>query len=195
VDRVHGPVDHWSDFGSQSTVHHEQEQWPELAGAQLAGVPVCGTLPRQRGKQEEGMGISTPIGMRRQRGSDGRATVDRGGGRSSSMRGRSRCRGEERRGVAGSVWRGRDGGVFYRGGEEVVGRGDGQPSGGRRCAIKAPDTRSGDDGATTIHGEIEEESVVRRFSSIRVRKGVHQRRAEQRRQPRVEGWPLAGGGT
>jgi hypothetical protein len=35
------------------------------------------------------------------------------------MRGRSRCRGEERRGAAGAVWRGRDGGAFYRAGETV----------------------------------------------------------------------------
>jgi hypothetical protein len=36
------------------------------------------------------------------------------------------------------VWRGRDRGAFYRVGEAVVGRGDDQPSGGQRCAIKAP---------------------------------------------------------
>jgi hypothetical protein len=52
--------------------------------------------------------------------------------------GGSRCRGEERRGAVGAVWRGGDRGTFYRGGEAVVGRGDGLPSGGRRCAIKAP---------------------------------------------------------
>jgi hypothetical protein len=28
------------------------------------------------------------------------------------------------------VWRGGDGGAFYRGGEVVVGRGDGRPGGG-----------------------------------------------------------------
>jgi hypothetical protein len=71
------------------------------------------------------MGISTSVGTRRQRGSDGWATVDRGGSRSSSMRGCSRCGGEERRGVAGKGWRGGDGGMFYRGGEAVVGRGNG----------------------------------------------------------------------
>jgi hypothetical protein len=45
-----------------------------------------------------------------------------------------------------------------------------------------------------IHGEIEEESVVHRFSSIRVWKGVHRRRAERRRQSRAVAWPSAGGG-
>jgi hypothetical protein len=35
-----------------------------------------------------------------------------------------RCGGEERRGAAGTVWRGGDGGTFYRGGEAVVRRGD-----------------------------------------------------------------------
>jgi hypothetical protein len=125
VDRAHGPVDHWLDIGSQSTLDHGQEQWKELAGARLAGVPVCGTLPRWRGKQEEGTGISTSVGTRRQRGSDGWVTVDRGGGRSSSTRGRSRCGGEQRRGAAGVVWRGEDGETFYRGGQAVVVRGDG----------------------------------------------------------------------
>jgi hypothetical protein len=46
----------------------------------------------------------------------------------------------------------------------------------------------------TIHGEIEEELVARRFSSIQVRKGVHRRRAERRCQPRAAAWPSAGGG-
>jgi hypothetical protein len=52
------------------------------------------------------------------------------------------------------------------------------------------------EGETTgqmIHGEIEEESVARRFISIRVRKGVHRRRAEWGRQPRAAAWPSAGG--
>jgi hypothetical protein len=80
-----------------------------------------------------------------------------------------------------AVWRDGDGGAFYRGGVAVVGRGDDQPSGGWRCAIMAPVTRRGDDGAAMIHGEIEEESVACRFGSIRVRKGVHWWRAECRR--------------
>jgi hypothetical protein len=84
--------------------------------------------------------------------------------------------------------------MFYRGGEVVVGRGNGRPSGGQRCAIKASVTLRGDDGAATIHGEIEEESVARRFSSIRVQKGIHRQWAEWRRQPRVMAWPSAGGG-
>jgi hypothetical protein len=71
------------------------------------------------------------------------------------------------------MWRGGDGGAFYRGGEAVVGRGDGQPSGGRRCAIKASVTQRGDDKAATIHGEIEEESVAHRFSYIRMCKSIH----------------------
>jgi hypothetical protein len=58
------------------------------------------------------------------------------------------------------VWRGGDGSTFYRGGEAVAGRGDGRPTSGRRCAIKAPVTQRGDDGAAMIHGEIEEESVA-----------------------------------
>jgi hypothetical protein len=155
---------------------------------------MYGTSPRRCGKQEEGTGISTPVGTSRRRGSDGRATVDRGGGRSSSTRGHSRSGGEERRGAASMVWRGGDGGTCYWGGEAVVGSGDGWPSGSRRCAIKAPVTQRGDDGAATIHGEIEEESVVHRFSSIRVWKGVHRRQAEWRRQPRVMAWPSTGGG-
>jgi hypothetical protein len=76
------------------------------------------------------------------------------------MRGCLRCGGEERRGAAGAVWRGRDGGTFYRGGEVVVGRGDGRPSSSRRCAIKAPVTRRGDEEAVMTHGEIEVELVV-----------------------------------
>jgi hypothetical protein len=78
------------------------------------------------------------------------------------------------------VWRDGDEGTFYRGGEAVVGRGDSRPSGGQRCAIKALVTRRGDDGAAMIHGEIEEESMACWFSSIRVRKGIHRRRAERR---------------
>jgi hypothetical protein len=117
VDRAHGPVDHWSDFGSQSTVDHGQEQWLELTRARLTSVPVHGTSPRQRRKQEEGTGISTLVDTRRRRGSDDRATVDQGGDWSSLMRGHSRCGGEERRGVVGTVQRGGEGGTFYRGGE------------------------------------------------------------------------------
>jgi hypothetical protein len=44
------------------------------------------------------------------------------------------------RGAAGAVWRGRNGGAFYRDGEAVVGRGDGRPSGGQWYTIKAPVT-------------------------------------------------------
>jgi hypothetical protein len=97
---------------------------------------------------------------------------------------REGARGEERRGAVGAVWRGGDGGTFDRGGEAVVGRGD-----GRRCTIKAPITLRGDDGAVTIHGEIEEESVACRFSSIRVLKGVH-----RQRRLRAVAWSSAGGG-
>jgi hypothetical protein len=92
------------------------------------------------------------------------------------------------------VWRGGDGGAFYKVGEAVVKRGDGWPSDGRRCAIKALVTRRGDNGAATIHGEIEEESVAHRFSSILVRKGVRRRRVEWRCQPRAAAWPSARGG-
>jgi hypothetical protein len=46
------------------------------------------------------------------------------------------------------------------------GRGDGRPSGGRRCTIKAPVTQRRDDGAGMNQGEIEEVSVAHRFSSI-----------------------------
>jgi hypothetical protein len=75
-----------------------------------------------------------------------------------------------------------------------VGRVDGRPSGGQGYAIKAPITRRGDDGAATIHGEIEEESVMHWFSSIRVRKGIHRQWAERHHQPRAAAWPSAGGG-
>jgi hypothetical protein len=67
VDREHGPVDHWLDFDSQSTVDHGQEQWPKLVGAWLTGVPMRRTSPRQRRNQEEGTGISTPVGLRQRR--------------------------------------------------------------------------------------------------------------------------------
>jgi hypothetical protein len=61
----------------------------------------------------------------------------------------------------GGEWRARYG-EAERGARFIaVGRGDGRPSCGLRCAIKAPITRRGDDGAATIHGEIEEESVAR----------------------------------
>jgi hypothetical protein len=60
--------------------------------------------------------------------------------------------------------------------------------------MKALVTRRGDDGAAMIHGEIEEELVARRFSSIRVWKGIHRWRAEQRRQLWAVAWPSAGGG-
>jgi hypothetical protein len=76
----------------------------------------------------------------------------------------------------------------------VVGRQDGRPSGGRRCAIKAPVTRRGDDGAAMIHGETEEESMACRFSAIWVWKGVYRRQAGRRRQPRAAAWPSARGG-
>jgi hypothetical protein len=36
VDRAHGPVVQWPDFGSRSTVDHGQEQWSELAGGPTA---------------------------------------------------------------------------------------------------------------------------------------------------------------
>jgi hypothetical protein len=112
VDPAHGDVDHWPNFGSQSTVDRGKEQWRVLTG-----VPMHGTSPRRRGKQEKGMGISTLVGTRRRRGSVSPAMVDRGGGQSSLMRGHSRCRGEERRGAVGAVWRCRDGGAFYSCGE------------------------------------------------------------------------------
>jgi hypothetical protein len=70
-----------------------------------------------------------------------------------------------------------------------VRRGDGQSSGGWRCTIKPPITLRGDNGVVTIHGEIEEESVARQFSSIRVLKSVH-----RQRQLRAVAWPSAGGG-
>jgi hypothetical protein len=55
-------------------------------------------------------------------------------------------------------------------------------------------TRRGEDGAATIQGEIEEESVAHQFSSIWVRKGVHRRQAERRRQLRAAAWHSTGGG-
>jgi hypothetical protein len=73
---VHGPMDHWLDFGAQSMVDPRQDYWPELAGARLADVLVRGTLPRRRGKQEEGTGISTLVGTRRWWGSDCQAMVE-----------------------------------------------------------------------------------------------------------------------
>jgi hypothetical protein len=72
-------------------------------------------------------------------------------------------------------------GAFYRGGQAVVGKGDGRPSGGQRCAIKAAVTRRGGDGAATIHGGIEEESMACRFSSIRVWEGSTRQRMARRR--------------
>jgi hypothetical protein len=46
--------------------------------------------------------------MRWQRGSDGLASAKGGSGGASSMKGRSRCGGEGRRGAASAMWRGRD---------------------------------------------------------------------------------------
>jgi hypothetical protein len=103
--------------GLRSTMN----RWTGAAGSspkeEHAGVPMYRTSPWRRGEQEEGTWISTLVGTRRRRGSDGWAMVDQGGSRSSSTRGRSRCGGEERWGAAGVVWRGRDGGTFSRGGE------------------------------------------------------------------------------
>jgi hypothetical protein len=59
----------------------------------------------------------------------GRASVKGSSDGASLMRRCSRREGEERR-AASAVWRGGDGGAFYRCGEAVVGRGDGRPGGG-----------------------------------------------------------------
>jgi hypothetical protein len=83
---VHGPVDHWPDYGSQSTLHHGQEQWTER------GSPVFPWVGPHRdgaGSKRRGWG-STPVGMRWQRGSDGWAMADQDSGWSSSTRGCSR---------------------------------------------------------------------------------------------------------
>jgi hypothetical protein len=46
------------------------------------------------------------------------------------MRRCSRHGGEGSRRAVSAVWRGGDGGTFYRGGKTVVGRGDSRPGGG-----------------------------------------------------------------
>jgi hypothetical protein len=131
VDRVHGAVDRrcsrstvdWrrarstvarSGGGGQCSPEHE-----------LTGVLVRGTLPWRRGEQEKGTGIPTPVGMRQQRGSSGRALAKVGGGGASSMRRCSGRGGEGRRRAVSVVWRGRGGGAFYRHGEEGKQLGEG----------------------------------------------------------------------
>jgi hypothetical protein len=90
--------------------------------------------------------------MARRRWTEVAARVPRWeGARGAVMR-----KGGERRARCGEA---ETGGTFYRNGEAVVGRGDGWRSGGQMCAIKAPVTRRGDDGAATTHVEIEEELV------------------------------------
>jgi hypothetical protein len=78
------------------------------------GIPMHRTSPWQHGKQEKGMGIPTPVGMRRQRGLDGWASMKGEGSQVSSMRRCSTRGGEGRRRATSVVWRGGDGGAFYR---------------------------------------------------------------------------------
>jgi hypothetical protein len=81
---------------------------------ELTGVPVRRTSPWWHGEQKKGMGIRTLVGTRWRRGSNGRASAKGGGG------------GGEGRRAASTSWRGGDRGIFYRGREAVVGRGDGR---------------------------------------------------------------------
>jgi hypothetical protein len=125
VSRVHRMVDWWPDCGPWSMVDHNH-RWR----SNLTGVPVHGTSPWWHGEQEKGTGIPTPVGTRWWRGSDSQASAKGGGGGASSMRRCSRHGGEGRRRAASTVWRGGDGGDFYRGGE---GR---RSARWRWCAIK-----------------------------------------------------------
>jgi hypothetical protein len=105
--------------GGRSSLDHE-----------LASIPVRVTLPWWHGEQEKGTRIPSPVGTRRRRGSNGRASAKGGRGGASSTRRYSRCESEGRRRAMSMVWRGGDGGAFYRGGE-------GRRSARRRwCAIK-----------------------------------------------------------
>jgi hypothetical protein len=128
VSRVHRTVDWQSNCGPQWIIATgDGRSSPER---ELIGVPVRGTLPWWHGEQEKGAGIPTPVGTRRWRGLDGRASTKGGDGGASSMRRCSRCGGEGRRRAVSTEWRGGDKGTFYRGGE-------GRRSAMRRwCAIK-----------------------------------------------------------
>jgi hypothetical protein len=83
-----------------------------LLECELTGIPVHGTSPC--GEQENGTGIPSPVGTRRRRGSDGRASAKGGGGGASSVRWCSGCGGEGRRGAASTVSRGGGESAFYR---------------------------------------------------------------------------------
>jgi hypothetical protein len=91
---------------------------------------VHGTSPWWHGEHEKGTGIPTLVGTSWRRGSHSRASLKGGGYGGNSMRRCSRHGGVGRRREASAVSRGRDRGVFYRGGEAVLGRGDGGLGGG-----------------------------------------------------------------
>jgi hypothetical protein len=83
---------------------------------------VCGTSPWGHREQEKGLGIPTPVGTRRRRGSDGRASTKGCGGGASLMRRCLKRGGEERRRAVSAVWRGGDGLPFIGSGRQWRGR-------------------------------------------------------------------------
>jgi hypothetical protein len=85
---------------------------------------MCGTSLWGHGEQEKGTGIPTPVETGWWKGSDGGASMKGGSSGASSMKRCSRHGGEERRREVRVVWRGGDGGAFYRLGEVVEGAGD-----------------------------------------------------------------------
>jgi hypothetical protein len=102
-----------------------------MGGGQSSPVfPCVGPCHGGTGSKRRGWGFPTSIGTRRRRGSNGQASTKGGDSGPSSMRRCSRRGGEGRRRAVRVVWRGGDGGSFYRGGQAVVGRGDDQLGGG-----------------------------------------------------------------
>jgi hypothetical protein len=89
------------------------------------GIPVLGTLPWQRGEQEERTGILTPGGTSGWRGSDGRASTKGGGGRANSMTRGSGREGGERGADLSAVKMAGGVAPFYRVREAVEGSGGG----------------------------------------------------------------------
>jgi hypothetical protein len=73
-------VDHERAAVQGSTVDPRMERGRSSLECGRTGIPVLGTLPWQRGEQEERTGILTPGGASGWRGSDGRASTKGGGG-------------------------------------------------------------------------------------------------------------------
>jgi hypothetical protein len=123
-----------------STVDPRTERGRSSPECGRAGVPVLGTSLWQRGEQEERTGILTPGSASGWRGSDGRASVNGGGGGANSTTRGSGCKGGER-GADLSTMK-MAGGVapFYRVREAVEGSGGGAVRGTAGGASSTPVT-------------------------------------------------------